>query len=78
MLREIRHPHESYDGVMRDFCDGEFVKTHPVLRRHRNALQILFYHDDIEVANPLGAKAGLHKLGKETICPIIYPSILII
>lgn len=30
---------------------------------HPLALQFVIYYDDIEVANPLGAKAGFHKLG---------------
>jgi len=49
---------------MMDFCDGEFFKQHPVFRKHPTALQIIIYYDDIEVANPLGSKAGTHKLGK--------------
>ncbi len=28
-----------------------------------NSLQFVIYYDDIEVANPLGSRAGVHKLG---------------
>ena len=49
---------------MRDFCDASFVRSHHVFTSHPNALQFVLYYDDIEVANPLGAKAGAHKLGK--------------
>ena len=52
---------------MRDFCDGEFFKQHPIFSHHKNALQIILYYDDIEVANPLGSRAGNHKLGKVNI-----------
>ena len=54
----------STDGIMRDFCDASFVRSHHVFTSHPNALQFVLYYDDIEVANPLGAKAGAHKLGK--------------
>lgn len=49
---------------MRDVCDGQYVKQHKFLSAHPAALQFMVYHDDIEVANPLGSKAGVHKLGK--------------
>jgi len=51
---------------MRDFCDATFYKDHPVFKSHPEALQFVLYYDDIEVANPLGSKAGVHKLGKVT------------
>ena len=55
--------HKSSDGVRRDFCDGEFFNNHPIFTVHNGALQIIVYYDDIEVANPLGSRAGNHKLG---------------
>ena len=58
---------------MRDICDGQWIKQHVVFTAHPNALQFLIYYDDIEVANPLGAKAGAHKLGKlihDTYCNV--------
>ena len=48
---------------MKDFRDGSFHREHPVFSSHPQALQVIIYYDDIEVANPLGAKAGNHKLG---------------
>jgi hypothetical protein len=53
--------HKSSDNVRRDFCDGEFFKNHPVFSVHLGALQFIVYYDDIEVANPLGSRAGNHK-----------------
>jgi len=64
-VREVNHPHYSTDGTMRDFCDATFYKDHPVFKSHPEALQIVLYYD-IEVANPLHSKAGVHKLGKVT------------
>ena len=49
---------------MRDLCDGFFYKEHPIFTADPLALQVILYYDDIEVANPLGAKAGYHKLSK--------------
>lgn len=48
---------------MKDFCDGAIYKKHPVFMSHNLALQIVLYYDDVETANPLGSKAGNHKLG---------------
>ena len=61
---EVLCSHVSGDETMRDFCDGTYYKEHPVFSAHPEALQILLYYDDIEVGNPLGTKAGEHKLGK--------------
>ena len=49
---------------MEDFCDGQYFKQHPVFKDDPNALQFIIYYDDIEVANPLGARSGTHKNGK--------------
>ena len=61
--QEVCCSHHSTDGVLQDFCDANFIKAHPVFTTHPDALQFILFYDDIEVANPLGAKAGLHKLG---------------
>lgn len=50
-------------GVLRDYCDGETYEQHPLFSIHFEALQILFYYDDLEVCNPLGSKKKKHKLG---------------
>ena len=55
--------HTSTDGVLKDFCDGNFFRNHGVFSMYPDALQFIMYYDEIEVANPLGAKAGKHKLG---------------
>uniref|UniRef100_A0A1X7U0U5 Uncharacterized protein n=1 Tax=Amphimedon queenslandica TaxID=400682 RepID=A0A1X7U0U5_AMPQE len=60
---QLEYSHQATDGIKRDFCDGEYFKTHPVFSRHENAIQFILYFDEIEVANPLGSKAGNHKLG---------------
>lgn len=51
---------------MRDYCDGELFSPggHPLFSNNKKALQILLYYGDFEIANPLGAKATIHKIGK--------------
>ena len=48
---------------MNDYCDGEAFKSHPLFSVQTNAIQILFYFDELEVCNPIGTKAKIHKLG---------------
>jgi len=54
--------HTSGDHVLRDFCDGSFVSQNKIFRAHKDGLQLIFYYDDIEVANLLASKAEMHKL----------------
>lgn len=48
---------------MRDFCDDQLIKESEIFKKDPMALQLIMFYDDIEVANSLGAKAGIHKLG---------------
>ena len=41
-------------------CSGRVL----LFQEQPNGLQIHFYYDDVEVHNPLGSKAKVHKLGK--------------
>ncbi|XP_074661516.1 uncharacterized protein LOC141914149 [Tubulanus polymorphus] len=47
---------------MRDMCDGTYFKNHPLLKKNPNALCLLAYCDDFELANPIGTHAKLHKI----------------
>ena len=49
---------------MSDFCDGKVYLGHPLFSAHSSALQIFFYYDDLEICNPLGSKAKVHKLSE--------------
>lgn len=51
-----------------DFCDGCVYKEHPLLGTDGQALQLIIYYDDVEVANPLGSYRGQHKLGMYQYC----------
>ena len=50
--------------MIEDYCDGKLFRTHPLFSSDPTALQIMLYYDELEIANPLGCKAGKHKLGK--------------
>ena len=50
---------------LHDFCDGILYKQHPLFGVDDNALQVIIYYDDVEVANPLGSYRGQHKLGMQ-------------
>ena len=63
VLHEIENPHNSNDDVLRDVMDGDFFKQHPIFSQDLYVLQILAYYDDLEVANPLGSKSKIHKIG---------------
>ena len=48
---------------LKDYCDGQLYKDHPLFGNDNHALQLLIYFDEVEVANPLGSYKGHHKLG---------------
>ena len=63
-IHQIHHNHERSDNLMSDFCDGELYRKHSLFSVDRQALQVLLYNDDIEICNPLGSRAKVHKMCK--------------
>ena len=61
-LSEVSKVHSSDDISMRDINDVTYYKNNPLFVKFSSALQIVIYYDDIEVCNPLGSSAGVHKL----------------
>lgn len=57
---------------MRDYCDGTLFRSHPLFTSNPNSLQIILYYDDVEICNPLGSKAKVHKLGMNILCTRTY------
>ena len=58
--------HTCTPGVYSDFCDGSFVKNHPLLSTDSassDTLQIVGYYDELETNNPLGPNTKKYKLG---------------
>ena len=65
MSIQVFQSHVRSDNYLADFCDGSLFKNHPLFRAHP------IYFDEIEVCNPLGSHAGVHKLGK--VAYSLYP-----
>ena len=49
---------------MGDYCDGVLFKNHRLYSIEPHALQIILYYDELELCNPLGTSAKIHKIGK--------------
>ena len=43
--------------ILGDYCDGINYMT------EHHALQIILYYDELELCNPLGTSAKIHKIG---------------
>ena len=61
-------PHATHDGLLRDMCDGQYYKEHPLYSVQPNALQLHLFYDDMEVVNPIGTKTKKHKLCENMYC----------
>lgn len=63
--------HKRSDGLISDYCDSKAYSNHPLFSLHPDALQIMLYYDDVEVCNPIGSRAKIHKLGRLN-CSVDY------
>jgi len=50
------------DDFFYDINDGSLFKSHPLFSVKPSALQLILYTDEIEICNPLGSHASVHKL----------------
>ena len=69
---QIKNGHVSKSNLIKDYCDGENCKRHPLFSVGANGLQLLIYYDNLEICNPLGSKRKIHKLGLPIVCTCIY------
>ena len=53
---------QSRPGIVQSYSDTESFKDSEYYQQHPAALTLILYHDDIEVGNALGSRAGVHKL----------------
>lgn len=53
----------STPGFLKGYQDGQQYQQHGIFKTHPHALRLQLYYDDVEVTNPIGSKAGVHKLG---------------
>lgn len=63
VLNWIDNSHYSQDGIMRDFCDGSFIRNSEYFQRNPQALQIILFYDDAEFCNPIGHRTRKHSMG---------------
>lgn len=54
--------HKSTDGILRDFCDGDFYSKNPFFNDNPNALQIMLFFDEFTAVNPLGHQVKNYKI----------------
>lgn len=47
--------------ALNDFCDGTFLKNHPLFGNDKKSIKLILYYDDVNVCNPLSNK--MHKIG---------------
>ena len=64
VLDEVLNGHKSSNDILRDFCDGEFFREHPMVLHDPHTLVLAIFYDDLGVVNPLGSRKRKHKLGK--------------
>ena len=50
------------EGFLYDICDGHCFKDNPIFQEHPDALQLILYHDEVEICNPLGSHVSKHKI----------------
>lgn len=59
--------HRRSDGLLGDYCDGSLYQSHALFSTETVSLQLMIYYDELELCNPLGSKAKLHKVGESCI-----------
>ena len=57
-----RQPSYCKEGILYDICDGQCYKNNRIFQEHPNALQIILYHDEVEICKLLGSHVGKHKI----------------
>jgi hypothetical protein len=56
-------PHQSNGAISQDVCDGSLFKSHPVFKKHPNALQIIAYYDEFTAVSQVSSVSKLYKIG---------------
>jgi len=78
----LKKPFQCRDGVYYDLFDGSFFKDDPYFSEHPDALILILYHDELEVCDPLGSAAGVHKIDMYYYCianlPLPFTSVHVI
>ena len=59
---DFRVKKEHKEDVFYDICDGMLCKNDAYFSGKDHTLELIIYHDNLEVCYPLGSKAGKHKI----------------
>ena len=51
------------NSILKDYCDGDLYRSHPLFSQDCYALQIVAYFDELELCYPLGTHIKKHKVG---------------
>jgi hypothetical protein len=62
VLGQILESHQSVDGLVRDYCDGELFQQNDLFKSGSDALQLELYHDDFTCTNPLRNRSKRQKI----------------
>lgn len=62
VVEEVTREVSPQTSWLTDLRDGEYFRNHSLFKRYPQALQVVIYHDELEVCNPLGSKNKVHKL----------------
>ena len=54
--------YQNRPGIIQSYCETDSYKNSEYYQKYPSALSLILYHDDIEVGNVLGSRAGVHKL----------------
>ena len=71
IIQVISGPHYFEEGCMGDICDGKIFKDNPVFQASSSALQLIVYYDDVQLANPLGSRTKVNKIGESCIITVL-------
>lgn len=63
MRENISTENSSNTSSFKSYLDTEEYKTSEYFKKYPNALRINLYYDEVELANPIGSKSGIHKVG---------------
>lgn len=59
IVNQIMTPEKTYNGIIADYTDGQFYQPNSDKRK---VLDILYFFDDFQIANPLGSHRSKHKI----------------
>ena len=58
----IWHPPEHDNDTLYDIFDRECFKNNTISQQHKNGLQVIHYHDEFDIRNPLGIHISTNKV----------------